>query len=407
MQCQCLVSPFLTVALLLVAGPVFAAEETLTLGKAETITEIQAYLTQTQQKANADLQTQGQPLQMAAYMEYLKTISNAEVASAKKILSIAKDDTEKRTGYTMLIRGLKQQDQLERMKYQELLLESGASSPQKIAFFTSESKKRLVALIGELEKNEAFEDIVIDERYLEFMEKMRRPLILGLDREELETWKQEAKEWVNTKLTRVNSHVPRTLEAVIELAGRPNLTKDFPGIVDETIKELIAFINSDECTIPESEKKTTVIRLEGEQKRSIGVELNLYGRMLEGEEFDWKALRGKYVLVKFTATWCGPCKGEIPGMLKAYEQYKDKDFEIVSVYIWEQNPEAVAKMVEEEKLPWVIIVEDLTVKAGLPKQGDTYAIRGVPTMLLIDKEGKVISTTARGAQLEKLLEELL
>jgi hypothetical protein len=55
----------------------------------------------------------------------------------------------------------------------------------------------------------------------------------------------------------------------------------------------------------------------------------------------------------------------------------------------------------------MIVVEALTEKAGQPKQGEVYAIQGVPTMLLIDKEGKVISTAARGAELQKLLKELL
>ncbi|MCL2623400.1 MAG: TlpA family protein disulfide reductase, partial [Planctomycetaceae bacterium] len=154
---------------------------------------------------------------------------------------------------------------------------------------------------------------------------------------------------------------------------------------------------------------SVVARLEGTQKRAMGAELNLYGQTLDDEEFDWKALRGKYVLVKFTATWCGPCKGQIPGMLKAYEQYKDKDFEIVSVYIWQREPDPVATIretVEEEKLPWMIVVEDLTEKAGQPKQGEVYAIQGVPTMLLIDKEGRVISTSARGEELQRLLTEI-
>ena len=140
-----------------------------------------------------------------------------------------------------------------------------------------------------------------------------------------------------------------------------------------------------------------------------GEEFNLYGKTIQDENFDWESLRGKYVLVKFTATWCGPCRGEIPGMLEAYEKYHDKGLEIVSVYVWEQEPDAVATVknyVEEKKLPWIIISESLTKQAGQAPQGEAFDIQGVPTMLLIDKEGKIITERARGAILKEELKKL-
>ena len=141
----------------------------------------------------------------------------------------------------------------------------------------------------------------------------------------------------------------------------------------------------------------------------VGSEFNLYGKTLDDEDFDWESLRGKYVLIKFTATWCGPCKREIPGMLEAYEKYRDKGLEIVSVYIWEREPNAVTTVrqtVEGEKLPWIIISESLTSKSGQPPQGEAFGIDGVPTMLLVDKEGKVLATEARGTRLQQELQKL-
>ena len=123
----------------------------------------------------------------------------------------------------------------------------------------------------------------------------------------------------------------------------------------------------------------------------------LYGKTLDNEDFDWESLRGKYVLVKFTATWCGPCRKEIPSLLEAYEKYHDKGLEIVSVYIWEDEPNAVAtvkQFVKQEKLPWIILSESLTAKAGQPPQGDAFGIPSVPTIALVDKEGKIIALRA-------------
>ena len=126
----------------------------------------------------------------------------------------------------------------------------------------------------------------------------------------------------------------------------------------------------------------------------LGSVLPLYGKTLDNKDFDWENLRGKYVLVTFTATWCGPCKMQIPAMLEAYKKYHGRGFEIVSVYIWEDGPNAVAtvrRSVEQEKLPWIILSESLTAEAGLPPQGDAFGIEGVPTMVFVDKDGKMIA----------------
>jgi thiol-disulfide isomerase/thioredoxin len=142
---------------------------------------------------------------------------------------------------------------------------------------------------------------------------------------------------------------------------------------------------------------------------AFGSDLKLYGRTLDDKDFDWESLRGKHVLVQFTATWCGPCHMEIPGMLEAYKKYHDKGFEIISIYVWERGTDVVASVkdhVAQKQLPWIIISETLTEKAGQPKHGEFYLLNGVPTMLLVDKAGKIIMTNARGEALQTKLAEI-
>ena len=122
---------------------------------------------------------------------------------------------------------------------------------------------------------------------------------------------------------------------------------------------------------------------------------NLYGKTIGNEDFNVASLRGKYVLVKFTATWCLPCEMAIPSMLRLYEQYRDQGLAIVSVYVREQEDqdpvETVRNYVERKGLPWTILSEALSTRAGLPPQWETFGIRGVPTFFLLDREGEVLT----------------
>jgi thiol-disulfide isomerase/thioredoxin len=155
------------------------------------------------------------------------------------------------------------------------------------------------------------------------------------------------------------------------------------------------------------EEKSKIISIDNMiDVNQLGIDLKLYGKMLDNKDFNWEALRGKYVLVKFTSSSCIPCRAEIPGMLKAYQQYHDKGFEIVSVYVFDKFAET-KKVVAEERLPWLIISEDLTEKANQPLHILKYKFSGTPTMLLVDKDGKIIDADVRGEKLQTRLDELL
>jgi thiol-disulfide isomerase/thioredoxin len=132
--------------------------------------------------------------------------------------------------------------------------------------------------------------------------------------------------------------------------------------------------------------------------------LELTGTRYDGQKFDLKSLRGKVVLIDFFATWCGPCLEEVPNLQKAYREYHERGFEIVSISI-DEDRDALDGFLKRKKLPWILLHEK--EEAGQHPAMDYYGIEGIPAMFLVDREGKVVSLNARGEELQKLLKKML
>src|SRR5690554_2605602 len=123
----------------------------------------------------------------------------------------------------------------------------------------------------------------------------------------------------------------------------------------------------------------------------------------EGEEMKLSALRGNYVLIDFWASWCGPCCVENPNVVRLYNKYKDKNFEIFSVSL-DDNKEQWVKAIQADGLVWKHHVSDL-LKWNTPMT-QKYQFNGIPHTVLIDPEGKIIATQLRGQSLERKLYEI-
>lgn len=135
--------------------------------------------------------------------------------------------------------------------------------------------------------------------------------------------------------------------------------------------------------------------------------MELNGRTAEGEDFDWAAYRGKVVLVDFWASWCGPCRGEIPNMKANLEAYGEKGFAIVGINL-DNSHDKYRQYVEQEGLTWTNLMSDKEEEMGWNNPIAThYGISGIPTAILVDQEGKVVSLAARGGELNRLLKEML
>lgn len=132
----------------------------------------------------------------------------------------------------------------------------------------------------------------------------------------------------------------------------------------------------------------------------------LNGKMLTGEEINWDSYRGKVVLIDYWATWCGPCLQELPNVKKNYEKYHDKGFDVIGISL-DESRSKLQEFVDQQKIPWPQMFDDSRDMGWAHPMAKYYGISSVPTAILVDKDGNVVSMSARGGELSALLEKLL
>jgi len=123
----------------------------------------------------------------------------------------------------------------------------------------------------------------------------------------------------------------------------------------------------------------------------------------KGSLVNLSAYRGKVVLVDFWASWCGPCRGANPGVVKLFNKYRENGFEVFGVSI-DVKKDAWLKAVSQDNIEFTQVND----KAGWNSLvAEKYAVNQIPTSFLLDKTGRIIAVDLEGKHLENKIKELL
>jgi len=112
--------------------------------------------------------------------------------------------------------------------------------------------------------------------------------------------------------------------------------------------------------------------------------------------------KGKYVLLEFWASWCGPCRAESPNLLKEYKHYKDKGFDVLAVSL-DDKKEKWMEAIKKDGMPWTQVSD---LKGWKNEVAGLYGINAVPANFLIDPTGKIVARDLRGEELGKALAKI-
>lgn len=216
---------------------------------------------------------------------------------------------------------------------------------------------------------------------------------------------QKSKEAYDEKLKKLAAENSTSVSSIVAIS-EVDLLKAIPEY-----KKIRADL---ETVIPGSDylkmMDKNIVNLENEAKKQKGMAHLQPGSMApeisqttpDGKVVSLSSLRGKYVLIDFWASWCGPCRRENPNVTKLYEKYGGKDFEILGVSL-DSNADRWKQAIAQDKLPW-LHVSDL--KKWSSQAANDYGVRSIPFTVLVDPEGKIVATKLRGQALQQKLAEI-
>jgi thiol-disulfide isomerase/thioredoxin len=184
----------------------------------------------------------------------------------------------------------------------------------------------------------------------------------------------------------------------LEAALREQVTKGKPGHPDQAYVELASLVRYDhmQATSDDLQFVEAMSRLEANDAARQKADFTLTD--LEGRPWHLKELKGRVVLVNFWATWCVPCRKEMPDLQALYDKYKDHGFVVFSIS--DEEPNKVKPFIAEKKISYPILLD-----TGR-KVNDLFIIQAIPENFVYDREGKLVAQSSHMRTRNQLMEML-
>jgi peroxiredoxin len=263
------------------------------------------------------------------------------------------------------------------------------SDPASLAIEGSQDTKEMLK-IEKLMESYQLDVNKLNEAYYEAMSKNDAEAIKVIQTQAMKLESEQA-EKVKEMITSMGDSF-----APLAAVGLLNPKNDFPFI-----DELVAKLNDNypgTISILQMKQQLDEMRVLSVGQPAPEIELP----SPDGTMVKLSDLRGKYVLIDFWAAWCKPCRQENPNVVRLYNEYKDKGFEVFGVSL-DRTKEDWVKAIADDQLTWTQVSD---LKYFNSVAAETYQIQAIPATYMIDPDGKIIAKDLRGPSLEQKLSEL-